>query len=158
MAPTNEAFAKLDPATVESLKQPENVDQLKDILTYHVIPGMVMSSAVTDGQVVDMVNGKTTTIKTDPTPMINDANIIDFDIPASNGMIHVIDTVIMPPTDDASVETVTSAPGEMDTDMMDGNTTAPASTGTPAPATTSGAASVSAFAGLAAAAVMAFML
>lgn len=95
-APTDEAFAALPEGTVESLLQPENQDQLTSILTYHVVPGEVMSSDLTDGMTPTTVQGGSVTIDTDGGVMVNSANVVTADIQASNGVIHVIDEVLMP--------------------------------------------------------------
>jgi uncharacterized surface protein with fasciclin (FAS1) repeats len=97
-APTDEAFAKLPAGTVENLLKPENKDQLVAILTYHVVPGKVEAAEVVTMDEAKTVNGKMVdiTVKGD-TAMVNDAKVTKTDIAASNGVIHVIDTVIMPP-------------------------------------------------------------
>ena len=96
-APTDDAFAKLPVGTVEGLLKPENKQQLADILLYHVLPGKVMSSAVTDGLIADSALGTSVFFKVDMgTAYINEAQIVITDIEASNGVIHVIDTVILP--------------------------------------------------------------
>jgi uncharacterized surface protein with fasciclin (FAS1) repeats len=98
-APTDAAFAALPAGTVENLLKPENKAQLVSILTYHVVPGEVMSSAITaEGADVATVEGKTikAMIK-DGKAMINDATVTAADIKAKNGVIHVIDKVILPP-------------------------------------------------------------
>ena len=97
-APTDEAFAKLPAGTVETLLKPENKDKLVQILTYHVVPGKVMSGDVA---------GKSTEAKTvegtmlqvdakDGAVMVDEARVVQADIAADNGVIHVIDTVVMP--------------------------------------------------------------
>lgn len=97
-APTDEAFAKLPKATVESLLRPENRATLVSILTYHVVPGKVTSDQVVKLTSANTVQGSPVTIKVkDGTVMINNATVSKVDIGASNGVIHVIDTVIMPP-------------------------------------------------------------
>lgn len=96
-APTDEAFAALPEGTVESLLLPENKDQLTAILTYHVVPGKVMSTDLTEGMTAATVNSADVTITLDGGPKVNGANITTADIEATNGVIHVIDTVIMPP-------------------------------------------------------------
>jgi len=97
-APTNEAFAKLPAGTVETLLKPENKAQLVKILTYHVVPGKVMSTDLKNGQTAKTVEGSTikVTLK-DGKAMINNATVTAADIMADNGVVHVIDTVIMPP-------------------------------------------------------------
>jgi uncharacterized surface protein with fasciclin (FAS1) repeats len=97
-APTDEAFAKIDKATLDDLLKPENKDKLVTILTYHVVPGSVMAADVVKLTSAKTVNGADVTIKVDgSTVMVNDAKVTATDIKAKNGVIHVIDTVIMPP-------------------------------------------------------------
>lgn len=95
-APTDEAFAALPEGTVESLLQPENRDQLIAILTYHVVPGAVMSGDLEDGMMAATVEGSQVTFSLADGAMVDGANIVQADIEASNGVIHVIDAVIMP--------------------------------------------------------------
>ncbi|WP_165251324.1 fasciclin domain-containing protein [Paludisphaera soli] len=100
LAPTDEAFAKLPEGTVESLLKPENKDKLIAVLTYHVIPSKAMAADVVklDGKSVKSVQGGAVKVSVDgKTVMINDAKVIKADIACSNGVIHVIDTVILPP-------------------------------------------------------------
>ncbi|MFW5686527.1 MAG: fasciclin domain-containing protein [Spirochaetota bacterium] len=95
-APTDEAFAKLPEGTLESLLKPENRDQLRAILTYHVVPGEVMASQVKPGK-VKTVNGEQITVaKKEGQLMVDEATIVQTDIAASNGVVHVIDSVILP--------------------------------------------------------------
>ncbi|MGA7971230.1 MAG: fasciclin domain-containing protein [Pseudolabrys sp.] len=97
-APTDEAFAKLPAGTVESLLKPENKAKLTAILTYHVVPGAVKAEQVTKLTEAKTVNGAMVKVSTDHGKvMINDATVVTADIPASNGVIHVIDKVILPP-------------------------------------------------------------
>ena len=96
-APTDEAFAKLQAGTVEELLKPENKDQLTAILTYHVVPGKVMSTDLTEGMMAATVQGAEVTITLDGGAKVNGAAVTTADIEATNGVIHVIDTVIMPP-------------------------------------------------------------
>jgi uncharacterized surface protein with fasciclin (FAS1) repeats len=96
-APTDAAFAALPAGTVENLLLPENKDQLVAILTYHVVPGAVASSALTEGMTAATVNGAEVTFTLEGGPKINGAVISAPDVAASNGVIHVIDSVIMPP-------------------------------------------------------------
>ena len=96
-APTDEAFAALPEGTVDSLLLPENLEQLTAILTYHVVPGKVMSTDLSEGLTAATVNGADVTITLDGGAKVNGATITTADIEASNGVIHVIDTVIMPP-------------------------------------------------------------
>lgn len=95
-APTNAAFAKLPPGTVESLLLPENKAKLVAILTYHVVPAKVMAAGVKPGE-VPTVNGKVLTLKAEGMGvMVNDARVIATDLVGSNGVVHVVDTVILP--------------------------------------------------------------
>ena len=97
-APTDAAFAKLPADTVAMLLKPENKDQLTAVLTYHVVPGAVMAADVVKMTEAKTVNGAMITVKVDgDTVMINDAKVTTADIKASNGVIHVIDTVLLPP-------------------------------------------------------------
>ncbi len=96
-APTNEAFAKLPAGTVENLLKPENKDQLVKVLTYHVVAGNVKSSDLKNGQEVETVQGQKIKIMLkDGKAMINNAQVTTADIEATNGVVHVIDTVILP--------------------------------------------------------------
>ncbi|MGB0580918.1 MAG: fasciclin domain-containing protein [Limisphaerales bacterium] len=95
-APTDEAFAKLPKGTVESLLKPENKDKLIAILTYHVVGAKVMSSDVKSGKVAT-VNGQKLSIKAGKKGVrVDKAKVVKVDIEASNGVIHVIDTVVLP--------------------------------------------------------------
>ena len=101
-APTNDAFAKLPAGTLETLLEPANKDQLTSILTYHVVPAEVMAADVTAGDVTT-VNGATFSVSTDGGVVISDgqgrtAKVVQTDIVASNGVIHVIDAVLLPPS------------------------------------------------------------
>ncbi len=95
-APTDEAFAKLPAGTVDDLLKPENKDKLVAILTYHVVPGAVMSTDLTEGMKAATVQGGEVTITLDGGAKVNGSAITTADIAASNGVIHVIDTVLMP--------------------------------------------------------------
>jgi len=96
-APTDEAFAKLPPGTVENLLLPENRDRLVAILTYHVVPGKVKAADVVKLDSAATANGSDVRIRVqDETVFINDARVVAADIGASNGVIHVVDTVILP--------------------------------------------------------------
>ncbi|MEO2034761.1 MAG: fasciclin domain-containing protein [Planctomycetaceae bacterium] len=96
-APTDAAFAKLPEGTVENLLKPENKDQLVAILTYHVVAGKVMASDVVELSSARTLNGKTAGIKVaGGNVMIDDAKVVATDIETSNGVIHVIDSVILP--------------------------------------------------------------
>jgi uncharacterized surface protein with fasciclin (FAS1) repeats len=98
-APTDEAFAAVPQATMDALlADPQGA--LADVLTYHVVPGKVMSTDLSDGMMADTVNGAQLeiTIKEDGTVMVGDATVTTADIETSNGVIHVIDTVLVPPS------------------------------------------------------------
>ncbi len=96
-APTDEAFAKLPAGTLDDLLKPENKDKLRAILTYHVVAGEVPSAKVVTLSSAKTVNGQEVKITAvGDKVMINNARVVKADIPASNGVIHVIDTVIMP--------------------------------------------------------------
>ncbi|MHC4123372.1 MAG: fasciclin domain-containing protein [Planctomycetota bacterium] len=97
LAPTDEAFSKLPSGTVENLLKPENKQKLSSILTYHVVPGKVMASEVVNLSHAKTVNGQSLMIKTSHgTVMVDNAKVIKTDIDCSNGVIHVIDTVLLP--------------------------------------------------------------
>jgi uncharacterized surface protein with fasciclin (FAS1) repeats len=96
-APTDEAFAKLPAGTVENLLQPENKEKLKAVLTYHVVPGRVTAGEVIKLSSAPTVNGREVRIDArEGAVMIDNARVIQTDIMASNGVIHVIDSVILP--------------------------------------------------------------
>jgi transforming growth factor-beta-induced protein len=95
-APTNDAFAALPEGLVDALLLPENKDVLVQILTYHVVAGKVLAADVTAGD-VPTVEGSNITITTDDGVKVNDANVVATDVEASNGVIHVLDAVIVPP-------------------------------------------------------------
>jgi uncharacterized surface protein with fasciclin (FAS1) repeats len=98
-APTDDAFAALPAETLESLQQPENADQLEAILLYHVAEGDVVSSDLSDGQEVTTVQGDALAIGvSDEGVTVNDANVVQADVEASNGVIHIIDAVLVPPS------------------------------------------------------------
>ena len=96
-APTDEAFAKLPPGTVEDLLKPENKAKLQSILTYHVVSGKVLAKDVMKMHAAKTVNGQDVTVKTvKGSVMVGNAKVTKTDIMCSNGVIHVIDTVLMP--------------------------------------------------------------
>ncbi|MEO8355455.1 MAG: fasciclin domain-containing protein [Chloroflexota bacterium] len=104
-APTDEAFAALPAGTLDELLKPENKQQLTDILLYHVVPGKVMAADVTSLTAATTALGKDIAVKTDMGNVyINDAKVIITDIETSNGIIHVIDAVILPAADETSME------------------------------------------------------
>lgn len=100
-APTDEAFAALPAGVLDALLMPENKDTLVKILTYHVVPGKVMAADVTDGSVAT-VEGQPVTLSTSNGVTVDGATVVTTDIEASNGVIHVIDAVILPPDVDIS--------------------------------------------------------
>jgi len=96
-APTNAAFDKLPAGTVDGLLKPESIDDLTNILQYHVTVGVFKTENLSDGQVIGQVNGNDVTIGVkDGKVTVNGANII-ASVPASNGIVHVIDGVLLPP-------------------------------------------------------------
>ncbi|MEO6873089.1 MAG: fasciclin domain-containing protein [Chthoniobacterales bacterium] len=96
-APDDAAFAKLPKGTLANLLKPENKDKLAKILAYHVVPGKIMAADVKTME-ADTAEGSKLNVKVeDGKVMVNDAHVIKTDIPATNGVIHVIDTVLMPP-------------------------------------------------------------
>jgi uncharacterized surface protein with fasciclin (FAS1) repeats len=97
-APTDDAFAKLPPGTLDDLLKPENKGKLAAILTYHVVPGAVTSRQVTNLKEAKTVNGSMLQVSArDGKVMINNADVVKPDIETSNGVIHVIDAVLLPP-------------------------------------------------------------
>ena len=115
-APTDDAFAKLPAMTVENLLKPENIEQLKSILLYHVVAGKVMAADVTKLESAETVLGKSVTIKLDMGNVyINDAKVVLTDIETSNGLIHVIDTVLLPPADQLDIVDTAVADGRFTT-------------------------------------------
>ena len=96
-APTDEAFAKLPEGALEDLLKPENKAKLQSVLTYHVVPGKVMSRDAVKLNSAKTAQGSSIKIKAmDNGLMVNDAHVVKADIAASNGVIHVIDKVILP--------------------------------------------------------------
>jgi uncharacterized surface protein with fasciclin (FAS1) repeats len=96
-APTDEAFSKLPPGTVESLLKPENKEKVKAILLYHVVSGDVTAAQVVKLSSAKTVNGQGLKLTVnDGTVMVNDAKVVKAGVLASNGVIHVIDTVLLP--------------------------------------------------------------
>ena len=96
-APTDEAFAKLPAGTVEDLLKPENKETLVAVLTYHVVPGKIMSGDIAGKTaMVETVQGSKLSVDATNGVMIDEATVISADIEASNGVIHVIDTVVLP--------------------------------------------------------------
>jgi len=96
-APTNEAFAALPAGTLEMLLKPENKDKLVAILTYHVVAGKVLSTDLKEGMQAATVQGSKVTVSLKGGAKISGANVVAADVMASNGVVHVIDKVILPP-------------------------------------------------------------
>lgn len=120
-APVNDAFAKLPAGTVEMLLEPENIDMLRSVLTYHVVPGKVMASALSQWLSAATVEGSEV-VFTHSNNMwyINSAQIIATDLVAGNGVVHVINSVIMPPMSQKDILTaIFDLRGNMD-EMMEG--------------------------------------
>jgi len=112
-APTDEAFANLPEGTVENLLKPENKAQLVAILTYHVVPGKVLAADVVQLKGATTVNGQAVTIDlTDSGVMVDNANVIQTDVEASNGVIHVIDAVLLPAAAFRTCEKKSDIPSE----------------------------------------------
>ena len=103
-APTDEAFAALPAGVLDALLLPENKALLAQILTYHVLSGKVMAADVTDGDVAT-VEGQSVSLSTASGVTVNGANVVAADVMASNGVIHAIDAVILPPGVDVSTLT-----------------------------------------------------
>ena len=102
-APTNDAFDALPDGTLESLLLEENREMLIEILTYHVVPGKVMSGDLSDGMTAGTVQGSDVTISVgDYGVSVNDASVVQADVEASNGVVHVIDAVILPPQEESA--------------------------------------------------------
>lgn len=97
-APTNEAFAALPEGTLEMLLKPENKDALTAVLTYHVVPGAVKSTDLTDGQKAATVQGEEIMVDLSDGVKISGATVVAADVEATNGVVHVIDQVILPPS------------------------------------------------------------
>lgn len=97
-APTNEAFAAVGEQALQELLQPANREQLGSILTYHVVEGELTASQLEDGQRLETVNGETLRVRIDGDRVrVGDATVVQPDVDASNGVVHVIDSVLMPP-------------------------------------------------------------
>lgn len=96
-APTNEAFADIQ-STVDTLLMPENKDDLTNVLTYHVVPGTYTAADLKDGQELTTVQGEKLTVSIDgDTVKVGDATVTQADVETSNGVVHVIDKVLVPP-------------------------------------------------------------
>jgi uncharacterized surface protein with fasciclin (FAS1) repeats len=100
-APTNEAFAALPDGLLDALLLPENKDALTEILTYHVVSGKVLSTDLSSGEVAT-VQGEDVTVVVDDGVTVEGANVVVADVEAGNGVVHVIDAVIVPPSIDAA--------------------------------------------------------
>ncbi|MEM0939004.1 MAG: fasciclin domain-containing protein [Bacteroidota bacterium] len=97
-APTNDAFSKLPDGVLDMLLKPENKDKLTEVLTYHVLGSKVMSTDLEEGMKAKTVQGDEVSVSLKSGAQINDANVASADIKASNGVVHVIDKVILPPS------------------------------------------------------------
>lgn len=97
-APTNEAFAALPDGVLESLLKPENKDQLTAVLTYHVVSGKVKAGDMKEGMKAKTVQGEEVTVSLKGGAKVNGANVAAADVMAANGVVHVIDAVILPPS------------------------------------------------------------
>ena len=104
-APTNAAFAALPAGVLDALLLPENIDALTKILTYHVVPGTVLAADIADGDVAT-VEGQNVTLSTANGVTVNGANVVTADVLASNGVIHVIDAVLVPADVDVAALTM----------------------------------------------------
>jgi transforming growth factor-beta-induced protein len=119
-APTDDAFAKLPAGTVENLLKPENKDQLVAVLTYHVVAGSVKAADVVKLTSAKTVNGADVKITVSGSSVkVNDANVVTTDIEASNGIIHVIDAVILPPAAPTPILPTTGAYNQATSDIVD---------------------------------------
>jgi len=115
-APTDEAFAKLPEGTVEGLLKPENIEQLKAILLYHVVEGKVMAADVAGIASATALSGKDLAVKVDMGNVyINESKIVLADVEASNGVIHVIDAVLLPPAELSDIVDTAVADGRFTT-------------------------------------------
>ncbi len=115
-APTDEAFAKLPAGTVEELLKPENIEQLKAILLYHVVEGKVMAADVSGLSSATALSGKDLAIRVDMGSVyINESKVVLADVEASNGVIHVIDTVLLPPAELSDIVDTAVADGRFTT-------------------------------------------
>jgi uncharacterized surface protein with fasciclin (FAS1) repeats len=115
-APTDEAFAKLPEGTVEGLLKPENIEQLKAILLYHVVEGKVMAADVSGISSATALSGKDLTVKVDMGNVyINESKVVLADVEASNGVIHVIDAVLLPPAELSDIVDTAVADGRFTT-------------------------------------------
>jgi uncharacterized surface protein with fasciclin (FAS1) repeats len=99
-APVNSAFENLDEGLLESLLEEDNQDNLQGVLLYHVIEGKVMSTDLSDGMNANTLNGGVTITIDGNTVMVNDATVTQADIETSNGVVHLIDTVLLPGPDE----------------------------------------------------------
>jgi len=100
-APMNQGFINLPDGTLDTLLLPENIDDLQAVLSYHVVPGKVMAADLIDGMVVETINGESITINIGDIGAVinNEASVMITDIETTNGVVHMIDTVLLPPTE-----------------------------------------------------------
>lgn len=95
-APVDEAFAALPAGTVDTLLEPENLNDLQGVLTYHVVPGVVTAADLVEGMELTTVQGETLTVSLAGGASINGANVVAADVMVSNGVVHIIDAVLLP--------------------------------------------------------------
>merc|ERR1719389_1450075 len=119
-APTDDAFAALPEGLVDCLLIPDNVGALQTILTYHVVSGSVLSTDLVDGMTPATVQGESVTVSLGDSVKINESTVIIADVPASNGVIHAVDAVLVPPSIDVNAFLDACPSDDMaDTDMAD---------------------------------------
>ncbi len=126
-APTDQAFAALPEGALQALLKPENADLLTQLLTYHVVPGKVLTNQMTNGMRLRTTEGKELTIETDGKGMVkvNGVQVAIADVPASNGVVHVIDAVLLPPVGGETVSSSSSS-SSMDQGTMNHSSSAQA--------------------------------
>ena len=112
VAPTNDAFAALPAGTLDDLLLPENKDRLANILKYHVVAANVLSSSLESGNVTTLLGDAVAVDVSDAGVKINGASVVTPDIIASNGIVHVIDKVLLPPADSAE-DAITTSPASI---------------------------------------------
>jgi len=124
-APTDDAFAALPEGLVDCLLIPDNVDALKAILTYHVVSGSVLSTDLVDGMTPATVQGESVTVSLGDSVKINESTVIIADVSASNGVIHAVDGVLVPPSIDVEAFLATCPSDDMaETDMSEADESA----------------------------------
>lgn len=96
LAPTNAAFDALDPTLVEELLDPDNLGLLQDVLLYHLVPDLILSDDFEDGSLLTLLDGQTINVTTTPVIFNGDVDLVEPDILACNGVIHILDNVLLP--------------------------------------------------------------